>query len=49
VWTYLVRRLCLSVLLVFVVATILFFSIHLLPGDPALLILGGDSAQPTPE
>jgi peptide/nickel transport system permease protein len=49
VWTYIVRRLLLSALLIFVVATILFFSIHLLPGDPALLILGGDSAQPTPE
>ncbi len=48
-WTYIVRRLLLSALLIFVVATILFFSIHLLPGDPALLILGGDSAQPTPE
>jgi peptide/nickel transport system permease protein len=49
VGTYLVRRVFLSVLLLFVVATILFFSIHHLPGDPALLILGGDSAQPTPE
>jgi peptide/nickel transport system permease protein len=39
----------LSLLLLFVVATFLFLSIHLLPGDPALLILGGDSAQPTPE
>ena len=48
-WTWLWRRLVLSALLLFVVATILFFSIHLLPGDPALLILGGDSAQPTPE
>ena len=35
--------------LLFVVATLLFFSIHLLPGDPVLLILGGDSAQPSPE
>jgi peptide/nickel transport system permease protein len=35
--------------LLFVIATILFFSIHLLPGDPVLLILGGDAAQPTPE
>ena len=39
----------LSLLLLFLVATLLFFSIHLLPGDPALLVLGGDSAQPTPE
>jgi peptide/nickel transport system permease protein len=49
VWIYLVRRLGLSALLLFLVATFLFFAIHLLPGDPALLILGGDSAQPTPE
>jgi peptide/nickel transport system permease protein len=46
---YIFRRIGLSVILLFVVATILFFSIHLLPGDPALLILGGDAAQPTPE
>jgi peptide/nickel transport system permease protein len=47
--TYLLRRTGASVVLLFVVATILFFSIHLLPGDPVLLILGGDAAQPTPE
>ena len=46
---YLLRRTGLSLALLFVVATILFFSIHLLPGDPVLLILGGDAAQPTPE
>jgi peptide/nickel transport system permease protein len=49
VWSYLARRLALSLLLLFVVATVLFFSIHLLPGEPALLILGGDAAQVTPE
>ena len=48
-WTYLARRLALSLVLLLVVATVLFFSIHLLPGDPALLILGGDAAQTTPE
>ncbi len=46
---YLLRRLGVSLLLLYLVATILFFSIHLLPGDPVLLILGGDTAQPTPE
>jgi peptide/nickel transport system permease protein len=46
---YVVRRTALSVLLLFIVATLLFFSLHLLPGDPALLVLGGDAAQPTPE
>jgi peptide/nickel transport system permease protein len=49
VWTYLLRRLGLAVALLWVVATVLFFSIHLLPGDPALLILGGDAAQASPE
>jgi peptide/nickel transport system permease protein len=49
VWSYLLRRTGASLVLLFVVATILFFSIHLLPGDPVLLILGGDAAQPTPE
>ena len=48
-WTYLLRRLGLAVVLLWVVATVLFFSIHLLPGDPALLILGGDAAQASPE
>ncbi len=48
-WAYILRRTGLSLVLLFLVATILFFSIHLLPGDPVLLILGGDAAQPTPE
>ena len=47
--TYLLRRLGLAAVLLWVVATVLFFSIHLLPGDPALLILGGDAAQASPE
>jgi peptide/nickel transport system permease protein len=49
VWIYVLRRLGLAVVLLWVVATVLFFSIHLLPGDPALLILGGDAAQASPE
>jgi len=48
-WKYVLKRVGVSLLLLFMVATILFFSIHLLPGDPILLILGGDAAQPTPE
>ena len=48
-WKYVLKRVGMSLLLLFMVATILFFSIHLLPGDPILLILGGDAAQPTPE
>jgi peptide/nickel transport system permease protein len=46
---YLLRRTALSALLLFIVASLLFFSLHLLPGDPALLVLGGDAAQPAPE
>jgi peptide/nickel transport system permease protein len=49
VWIYTLRRLGLAAGLLWVVATVLFFSIHLLPGDPALLILGGDAAQASPE
>jgi len=48
-WKYLLRRVGVSLLLLYLVATMLFFSIHLLPGDPAILVLGGDTAQPTPE
>ena len=48
-WAYILRRTGLSLVLLFLVATFLFFSIHLLPGDPVLLILGGDAAQPSPE
>ncbi|HZS32777.1 MAG TPA: ABC transporter permease [Methylomirabilota bacterium] len=48
-WIYLLRRFGLAAALLWVVATVLFFSIHVLPGDPALLILGGDAAQATPE
>ena len=47
--TYVLRRLGLAAVLLWVVSTVLFFSIHLLPGDPALLILGGDAAQASPE
>jgi peptide/nickel transport system permease protein len=38
-----------SVLLLWAVATIVFFLQHLVPGDPALSILGGASANPPEE
>jgi peptide/nickel transport system permease protein len=44
--TFLVRRLLASVALLFVVATIIFFLIHLVPGDPALTIIGEEHATP---
>ena len=46
---YLVRRFITAVVLLWVVASVVFFSIYLLPGDPAHIILGGMDANPTPE
>lgn len=47
---YLIRRAGLALLLLWLVATILFFFVHLLPGDPADVILGSsDQYQPTQE
>lgn len=46
---YLVRRLAHTVVLVFIIITVVFTMIHLLPGDPAMMILGGDDASPSPE
>src|SRR5262245_41862729 len=42
---YLVRRLWSLVLVLFVVATLVFFLIHLTPGDPAAVILGPEAPQ----
>lgn len=36
---YLARRLAVSVFLIFAVATIVFFILYLVPGDPAELLL----------
>ncbi len=47
--TYLARRLVIAGALLWVVASVVFFSIYLLPGDPAHTILGGMDANPTPE
>lgn len=43
---FLVRRLLSSLGLLLVVATIIFFLIHLVPGDPALTIVGEEQATP---
>lgn len=46
---YVLRRILSTIVMLWVVATILFFFIHLLPGDPAMMILGGsEDFQPTP-
>ncbi len=44
---YIVRRLFQTIVTVFVVISLIFMLIHLLPGDPALTILGGLSGTPT--
>jgi peptide/nickel transport system permease protein len=38
-----------TVLLMWLVATFIFLMIHALPGDPAMAVLGGGDASPTPE
>ncbi len=44
--TFLLRRLLSTLGLLLVVATIIFFLIHLVPGDPALTIVGDEQATP---
>lgn len=45
---WLLRRLGMSLVLVWVVATIVFLGIHLVPGDPAELLLSQGGATPDP-
>ncbi len=47
--TYLARRLLQTLITTFVVISAIFMLIHVLPGDPALMILGGLSGTPTEE
>lgn len=44
---WVVRRVLVSLLLVWAVATIVFFAIHLVPGDPAEMLLSQAGAAPT--
>jgi len=46
--SWLLRRIAISVLLVLVVATIVFLAIHLVPGDPAELLLSQGGVAPDP-
>ena len=46
---YLLRRLAGSAALLWVVASVVFVTVYLLPGDPAQIILGGLEAHPSPE
>lgn len=43
------KRLAVGVLLLWVVATVVFLALHLVPGDPARTILTGTGATPTDE
>ncbi len=46
---YLFRRLVSAAVLLWMVASVVFFSVYLLPGDPAQIILGGLEAHPSPD
>lgn len=47
--TYCARRLMQLVVTVFVVFTAVFLFLHIIPGDPAVMVLGGMDARATPE
>ena len=44
--TWLLRRLAISMILIWVVATVVFLAIHMVPGDPAELLLSQGGATP---
>lgn len=47
---YILRRAAVGIGLVYLVLTLIFLALHLVPGDPALLLLSqGDGASATPE
>lgn len=46
---YIARRMLVALLLVLIVATVTFSIIHLMPGDPVLLILSSETSAPDPE
>ncbi len=47
---YILRRVAVGIGLVYLVLTLIFLALHLVPGDPALLLLSqGDGASATPE
>lgn len=46
---YLIRRTISTVILLYLIITVVFLLLHLLPGDPALTVLGGIDANPTQE
>lgn len=43
--TYIIRRLIIAVIIIFIVTLIVFFAIRLLPGDPLIIFLGQQAMQ----
>ncbi|MEM7026225.1 MAG: ABC transporter permease, partial [Pseudomonadota bacterium] len=48
-WGYALRRCGVAIILVWVVATIVFSILHLIPGDPAVLLSSSGGVLPPPE
>jgi peptide/nickel transport system permease protein len=46
---YVIRRLITTLILLYLIITAVFLLLHLLPGDPAMTVLGGIDANPTEE
>lgn len=47
---FILKRSAIGLVLVWIVLTLIFLALHLVPGDPAALLLGGEgSGAPTPE
>ncbi|GAB2530290.1 ABC transporter permease [Paramicrobacterium agarici] len=47
---FVLRRVAIGVILVWIVVTLIFLALHMVPGDPAALLLSGDSGgAPSPE
>ncbi len=47
--TYIARRVLIALGLVFIVTTIVFLVLHVIPGDPAMLLLSGGGVDPSAE
>lgn len=48
-WGYALKRILVAIVLVWVVATIIFSILHLIPGDPAVLLSSSGGVLPPPE
>lgn len=48
-WSYALKRILVAIVLVWVVATLVFSILHLIPGDPAVLLSSSGGVLPPPE